>query len=119
MKEKVRMELETTYEKMRRLASENPVVVFTIKDCCMGHVVKCLLFSLGVAPTIIELDDKESGTEMHAVLHDLAATGDAHHHHEPAVFVGGEFLGGVQTLMSSHINGSLVPLLKDAGALWL
>jgi glutaredoxin 3 len=36
-----------------------------------------------------------------------------------AVFVGGKFLGGVETLMACHINGSLVPLLKDAEALWL
>lgn len=37
----------------------------------------------------------------------------------PAVFVGGKFLGGIETVMGCHINGSLVPLLKNAGALWL
>nr|CAD1841547.1 unnamed protein product [Ananas comosus var. bracteatus] len=31
----------------------------------------------------------------------------------------GKLLGGVEKVMSCHINGSLVPLLKQAGALWL
>ncbi|XBI45088.1 hypothetical protein VPH35_109633 [Triticum aestivum] len=37
----------------------------------------------------------------------------------PAVFVGGRLLGGLDRLMAVHIFGELVPILKDAGALWL
>uniref|UniRef100_R7WDJ7 Monothiol glutaredoxin-S5 n=1 Tax=Aegilops tauschii TaxID=37682 RepID=R7WDJ7_AEGTA len=37
----------------------------------------------------------------------------------PAVFVGGRLLGGLDRLMAVHISGELVPILKDAGALWL
>ncbi|XBH78156.1 hypothetical protein VPH35_104496 [Triticum aestivum] len=37
----------------------------------------------------------------------------------PAVFVGGRILGGLDWLMAVHISGELVPILKDAGALWL
>lgn len=37
----------------------------------------------------------------------------------PVVFIGGKLVGAMDTVMASHINGNLVPLLKDAGALWL
>lgn len=37
----------------------------------------------------------------------------------PAVFVGGKLVGGLDMLMAAHISGSLIPQLKEAGALWL
>ncbi|KAL1328512.1 hypothetical protein HN51_038352 [Arachis hypogaea] len=103
------------FEMVQQLASSNAVVVFSCSDCCMSTVVKRLLFSLGVGPTIVELDEHASGQAMEAALYQLSGTLQP----VPAVFVGGKFLGGVQTLMASHINGSLIPLLKEAGALWL
>ncbi|XP_021904815.1 glutaredoxin-C9-like [Carica papaya] len=108
--------METTYELVRQLAAENAVVVFSTSGCCMCTVAKRLLFGLGVGPTIIELDHHVAGSDIHSLLFHLAADGQQT---VPAIFVGGKFLGGVQTLMACHINGSLVPLLKDAGALWL
>ncbi|KAK7304081.1 hypothetical protein RJT34_15104 [Clitoria ternatea] len=103
-------------EKVHHLASCNAVVVFSMSDCCMSTVAKRLLFSLGVGPTVIELDQEDDGPGIRSVLYRFVG---AHQPVVPAVFVGGKFLGGVQTLMASHINGTLVPLLKDAGALWL
>ncbi|KAK6268455.1 hypothetical protein QUC31_012615 [Theobroma cacao] len=87
-----------------------------MSGCCMCTVAKRLLFGLGVGPTIIELDHHVSGPDIQAVLFQLAADG---RQPVPAVFVGGKFLGGIETLMACHINGTLVPLLKEAGALWL
>ncbi|XP_054800711.1 glutaredoxin-C9-like [Prosopis cineraria] len=101
---------------VHHLASTNAVVVFSFTTCCMSTVVKRLLFSLGVGPTIVELDQHAAGPDIHALLYRLS---DSHHPPVPAIFIGGNFLGGVQTLMASHINGTLVRLLKDAGALWL
>ena len=37
----------------------------------------------------------------------------------PVVFVGGKLVGGIERVIASHIGGTLVPLLKEAGALWL
>jgi glutaredoxin 3 len=37
----------------------------------------------------------------------------------PVVFVGGKLFGGLERVMATHITGELVPILKDAGALWL
>lgn len=111
------MKLETTYETVRQLATSNAVVVFSMSSCCMCTVAKRLLFGLGVGPTIVELDHHPAGPEIQTVLFHLAS--DGQHQPVPAVFVGGKFLGGIETLMACHINGTLVPLLKDAGALWL
>lgn len=117
--EQVALNMEAVCEKVSVLVSGNAVVVFTISGCCMCHVVKQLLFGLGVGPTIVELDRDTSGSDIHALLYRLAGGGGKRQQVVPAVFVGGKFLGGIETVMACHINGTLVPLLKQAGALWL
>ncbi|KAM0071585.1 putative thioredoxin-disulfide reductase [Helianthus debilis subsp. tardiflorus] len=110
--------METVYERVHHLANGNAVVVFSVSGCCMGHVAKQLLVGLGVGPTVVELDREAAGMEIHALLYRLA-TGKEQQQPIPAIFIGGKFLGGIETLIACHINGTLVPLLKDAGALWL
>uniref|UniRef100_A0A0D9WVI1 Cytochrome c domain-containing protein n=1 Tax=Leersia perrieri TaxID=77586 RepID=A0A0D9WVI1_9ORYZ len=106
------------YERVARMASGNAVVVFSHSGCCMCHVVKRLLLGLGVGPTVYELDGDEqlAGGDIQAALSQLLPPGQAP---VPVVFVGGRLLGGVEKVMACHINGTLVPLLKQAGALWL
>uniref|UniRef100_A0A7C9B062 Glutaredoxin domain-containing protein n=1 Tax=Opuntia streptacantha TaxID=393608 RepID=A0A7C9B062_OPUST len=112
------------YDKVRGVVGGSAVVVFTLSDCCMCHVAKQLLFGLGVSPTVIELGSG-SGDHPHiqALLHHLSGGGEEAAPPQalplPAIFIGGKFLGGIEALMACHINGSLVPLLKQAGALWL
>ncbi|KAJ8470151.1 hypothetical protein OPV22_024494 [Ensete ventricosum] len=118
----VMMKRSGPYERVARMASGNAVVVFSVSGCCMCHVVKRLLLGLGVGPTVYELDQLgKGGREIQAVLSHLlsAASPSVSAAAVPAVFVGGQLLGGVEKVMSCHINGSLVPLLKQAGALWL
>ncbi|XP_022777269.1 glutaredoxin-C9-like [Durio zibethinus] len=110
------MKLDNSCEIVRQLASTNAVVLFSMSGCCMCTVAKRLLFGLGVGPTIIELDHHVDGPDIQTVLFHLVANGQQP---VPAVFIGGKFLGGIETLMACHINGTLVPLLKEAGALWL
>ncbi|KAK5792351.1 hypothetical protein PVK06_033465 [Gossypium arboreum] len=113
-----RMNLEYPYEIVKQLASSNAVVLFSTSGSdCMCTVAKRLLLGLGVAPITIELDHHVAGPDIQAVLSRLAVDGSRQP--IPAVFVGGKFLGGIETLIASHINGTLIPLLKDAGALWL
>ncbi|KAK7284020.1 hypothetical protein RIF29_13771 [Crotalaria pallida] len=111
------LEMMSPYEMVHQLASSNAVVVFSTTDCCMSTVAKRLLFSLGVGPTVVELDQHAAGPAIKTVLFQLAGT--PRQQPVPAVFIGGNFLGGVEALMANHINGTLVPLLKEAGALWL
>ncbi|GMN43190.1 hypothetical protein TIFTF001_012396 [Ficus carica] len=114
--------MEVVYEMVGRMGACNAVVVFSKSRCCMCTVAKRLLFGLGVGPAVVELDEHVAGRDIEAVLSQLMGSGGGRGGGGgavPAVFVGGKFLGGVETLMACHINGTLVPLLKDAGALWL
>ncbi|KAF6997578.1 hypothetical protein CFC21_013786 [Triticum aestivum] len=93
-------------EAVRRAVAESPVLVVGRRGCCLSHVVERLLQGLGVNPAVHEVADE---AELAAAA--VVAL--------PAVFVGGRLLGGLDRLMAVHISGELVPILKDAGALWL
>ncbi|XP_073147233.1 glutaredoxin-C9-like [Henckelia pumila] len=98
-----------------RLVSENAVVVFARKDCCMCHVVRLLLHGHGVNPTVFDVD----GADEDDVVDELSRITGADGTKFPAVFVGGELLGGLEEVMGAHISGELVPRLREARALWL
>ncbi|XP_010555080.1 PREDICTED: glutaredoxin-C10-like [Tarenaya hassleriana] len=100
---------ETAEVKIRRLISEHPVIIFTrSSSCCMCHVMKKLLSTVGVHPTVIELDETE--------ISDAAATVS---HAPPAIFIGGACVGGLESLVALHLSGHLVPRLVQVGALWV
>ncbi|CAA6665792.1 unnamed protein product [Spirodela intermedia] len=110
---------------IRSLVAENPVLILSRGGCCMCHVVKRLLLGLGVNPVVCELDEDR---EEAAVMEELTGAPRSAERHQwltpappqlPAVFIGGRFMGGLDRLMAAHISGDLVPILKDAGALWL
>ena len=117
-------------QRIERLASENAVVIFSISTCCMCHAIKRLFCGMGVNPTVHELDEDPRGKEMEKALLRLlgtsgcyssaaAAASSSSSSAVPVVFIGGKLVGAMDRVMTSHINGSLVPLLKEAGALWL
>ncbi|KAK4423967.1 Glutaredoxin-C5 [Sesamum alatum] len=102
-------------ERVVRLASGSAVVIFSISSCCMCHAVKSLFCGMGVHPTVYELDQDPRGKEIERALTRLLGAGSA----LPVVFIGGRLVGAMDRVMALHINGTLVPLLKEAGALWL
>ncbi|KAL9246599.1 hypothetical protein vseg_020115 [Gypsophila vaccaria] len=104
-------------ERVARLASESAVVIFSVSSCCMCHAVKTLLCGMGVNPTVYELDHDPRGLDIQRAL--MRLLGLSSSPPVPVVFIGGKLVGAMDTVMASHINGSLVPLLKEAGALWL
>lgn len=108
--------VESPVDKIRRLTTENAVLIFSMTSCCMCHVVKRLLSSLGVHPAVCELDEEEEGAEMEKILRALVG---AQKSSVPAVFIGGNLIGGLDRVMAMHIEGDLVPKLKEAKALWL
>ncbi|XP_044494602.1 glutaredoxin-C1-like [Mangifera indica] len=107
--------MEDPMERVERLASESAVVIFSLSSCCMCHAVKRLFCGMGVNPTVYELDHDPRGKEIERALMRLLGSSSA----VPTVFIGGKLIGSMDRVMASHINGSLVPLLKEAGALWL
>ncbi|KAI8527895.1 hypothetical protein RHMOL_Rhmol12G0109600 [Rhododendron molle] len=102
-------------ERVVRLASESAVVIFSVSTCCMCHAVKRLFCGMGVSPAVYELDQHPMGKEIERVLVRLLGNTPT----VPVVFIGGKLVGAMDRVMASHINGTLVPLLKEAGALWL
>ncbi|CAI9787944.1 unnamed protein product [Fraxinus pennsylvanica] len=105
-----------------KLVAENPVVVFARSGCCMCHVVKLLLQGHGVNPTMFDINEQnEAATieEFSKIIDNPEEKADRPPPPFPAVFVGGNFFGGLDEVMAAHISGELVPLLRKAGALWL
>ncbi|KAL3655952.1 Glutaredoxin-C5 [Castilleja foliolosa] len=104
-------------ERVVRLASGSAVVIFSMSTCCMCHAVKRLFCGMGVNPTVYELDQdpRGGGREIERALSQLLGSGSA----VPVVFIGGKLVGSMERVMAAHISGNLVPLLKQAGALWL
>ncbi|XP_030528796.1 glutaredoxin-C9 [Rhodamnia argentea] len=113
---------------VRRAATENAVIVIGRRGCCMCHVAKRLLLGLGVNPAVYEIDDGDEGVVIKELKSMIRADdkdqngGDSDNDQKlqfPAVFVGGRLFGGLEKMMATHISGELVPILREAGALWL
>ncbi|XP_074568578.1 glutaredoxin-C9-like [Curcuma longa] len=103
---------------VRAAVAESPVVVVGARGCCMCDVARRLLLGLGVNPAMCEIGE---GAEDAAAMMEAAAAagGGGRSAVQPLVFVGGRLLGGLDRLVTVHITGELVPILKEAGALWL
>ncbi|KAE8671321.1 Monothiol glutaredoxin-S9 [Hibiscus syriacus] len=94
-------------DKVARLASEKGVVLFSKSSCCMCYAVKILFQELGVTPMIHELDQDPEGWEMEKALMRLGCNGPV-----PAIFIGGKLVGSTNEIMSLHLSGGLMPMLK-------
>ncbi|KAM7527100.1 hypothetical protein LguiB_030510 [Lonicera macranthoides] len=97
-----------------RLGAEKPVVIFSKSSCCMSHTIKTLIYSFGANLSVYELDDLSNRQQMERELKALGCKPGV-----PAVFIGQELIGGANEIMSLHVCGKLVPLLKRANAIWL
>ncbi|KAL2321113.1 hypothetical protein Fmac_030082 [Flemingia macrophylla] len=102
-----------------RMVLEKPVMVIGTRGCCMCHVVQKLLQGLGVNPPVYEVDEGDEAAVADELSRKIVGGDDGGRVHFPAVFVGGKLFGGLERVMATHISGELVPMLKDAGALWL
>ncbi|KAL3582965.1 hypothetical protein D5086_017297 [Populus alba] len=96
-------------ERVTNLASERPVVIFSKSTCCMCHTIKTLFNEFGVSVAVHELDEMPRGREIEQALSRFGCPT------LPAVFIGGELVGGanegVQVLLcfaSFHPLGLLV-----------
>ena len=101
-------------EMITKMVLERPVVIYSKSSCCMSHTVKTLLCDFGANPAVHELDEVPRGREIEQALLRLGCSPAV-----PAIFIGGELVGGANEVMSLHLNGSLIPMLKQAGALWV
>ncbi|KAL2931697.1 Glutaredoxin-C9 [Bienertia sinuspersici] len=112
-----------TLSMMEGLVKENPVIVFGKRGCCMCHVVRKLLLGLGVNPPVFQIDSHLNESFLLNSFtnnnNDSENNNNVSNLQFPVVFVGGELFGGLEKVMATHLSGELVPILKQAGALWL
>ncbi|KAL6968441.1 Monothiol glutaredoxin-S9 [Sarracenia purpurea var. burkii] len=94
-------------DKVIRLASENGVVIFSKSTCCLSYAVNILFHEIGVIPVVHEIDHDPEGREMEKALLRLGCSAPV-----PAVFIGGNLVGTTNEVMSLHLSGALVQLLK-------
>ncbi|KAL3725445.1 hypothetical protein ACJRO7_030467 [Eucalyptus globulus] len=96
------------------LVQDKPVVIFSRSTCCMSHTVKSLILSYGANPTVYELDQMPNRNQIERALVQLGRREVV-----PTVFIGQKYIGGANELMSHQVRGTLVPLLREARAIWL
>ncbi|KAJ4870224.1 Glutaredoxin-C13 [Raphanus sativus] len=94
-------------DKVMRMSSEKGVVIFTKSSCCLCYAVQILFRDLRVQPTIHEIDNDPDCREIENALLRIGCSTAV-----PAVFVGGKLVGSTNEVMSLHLSGSLVPLIK-------
>ncbi|KAK1387614.1 Monothiol glutaredoxin-S2 [Heracleum sosnowskyi] len=101
-------------ERITKMVAERPVVIFSKTNCCISHTVKSLLHDFGVNPVVYELDEIPRGRDIETALAMLGRNPVV-----PAVFIGGELVGGANEVMSLHLQRNLRPMLTRAGAMWV
>ncbi|KAL0745928.1 hypothetical protein Bca101_101555 [Brassica carinata] len=94
-------------DKVMRMSSERGVVIFTKSSCCLCYAVQILFRDLRVQPTIYEIDTDPDCREIEKALLRIGCSTAV-----PAVFVGGKLVGSTNEVMSLHLSGSLVPLIR-------
>ncbi|KAK1405264.1 Glutaredoxin domain-containing protein [Heracleum sosnowskyi] len=113
----VALKAPTKEDELKKMVSQNAVIVFGKRGCCMIHVVTRLLQGQGVNPAVYEIDDKDENDVVSQLKKFDAGKDDKLQ--LPAVFIGGQLFGGLDRIMATHISGELIPVLKQARALWL
>lgn len=99
---------------VKRLGSEDPVVIFSKSSCCISHSIKSLIRNFGANPTVYELDELPNGVEMENALVELGRNPSV-----PTVFIGKKLIGGANEVMSLNVKGKLKPMLIKAKAIWV
>lgn len=95
--------------KVKNLIAKHKLLVFSKTTCGFCASVKSKLASIGVTPTIVELNEVSDGVDMQAELHALTGQRTV-----PSVFVGGQHIGGCDATVKLIDDGSFQMLLKNA-----
>ncbi|KAG6429163.1 hypothetical protein SASPL_107206 [Salvia splendens] len=95
-------------EKIVKLASENGILIFSKSTCCLCYAVQILFKELRVQPRIVEIDTIPDGVEIEKALKRLGSSCPL-----PSVFIGGKLVGSTNEVISLHLSGNLVQLLRQ------
>ncbi|XP_077239875.1 glutaredoxin-C1-like [Tasmannia lanceolata] len=100
-------------DRVLKLAEQNSVVIFSMSSCCMCHTIKRLFYEMGANPAIYELDKVTRGNEMAGALTNLMGRSPP----VPVVYIGNQLIGSNKEVFSRQMDGTLIKLLLDAGAI--
>ncbi|KAK9070079.1 hypothetical protein SSX86_010478 [Deinandra increscens subsp. villosa] len=96
-------------DKIQTLILENGVVVFSKSTCCLCYAVIMLFQELGVQLVVHEVDHDPEGWEIeNALVNQMGCNIPP----VPAVFIGGNLVGSTNEVMSLHLRGALIPLIR-------
>ncbi|OIT34436.1 PREDICTED: monothiol glutaredoxin-S6-like [Nicotiana attenuata] len=97
-----------------KLGAASPVVIFSKSSCCISRSIETLIRSFGAHPIVYELDKYPSGKQLEKALIKLGCQPSVR-----AVFIGNEFIGGSNKIMSLNVRSKLKQLLIRANAIWV
>lgn len=80
----------------------------------MSHTVKALIRSFGAEPIVIEIDKMANGHQIERALIQLGCRPSV-----PAVFIGQQFIGGTDEVISLNVQNKLAPMLLKASAIFI
>ncbi|KAL6214823.1 hypothetical protein ACLB2K_014255 [Fragaria x ananassa] len=91
------------------------VVIFSRSTSDMSHSIVSLITGYGANPTVYELDQIPNGQAIErALVEQLKCEPSV-----PAVFIGQQFVGGTNQVMTLQLRNQLAPKLLAANAIWL
>lgn len=96
------------------MVERRPLVMFSRSSCAMCHTIKSLMRHFGANLTVYELDQLQNGRQIEAALLQMGCRPGV-----PAVYIGQQFVGGADAVMSLHLQSRLVPMLIAAGAIFI
>ncbi|XP_058740706.1 monothiol glutaredoxin-S6-like [Vicia villosa] len=96
------------------LTENKAVVIFSKSTCIMSHTVQALMRNFGAEPIIIEIDKMANGYQIERALIQLGCRPSV-----PAVFIGQQFIGGTDEVISLNVQNKLAPLLLKARAIFI
>lgn len=81
----------------------------------MSHSIKSLIIGYGANPTVYELDQIPNGQVIErALVEQLNCQPSV-----PAVYIGQQFVGGANQVMTLQLRNQLAPRLIAANAIWV
>ncbi|CAO2839639.1 unnamed protein product [Amaranthus hypochondriacus] len=99
---------------VKDLVQERPVVIFSKTNCPVSHSMIQLISGFGANPTVYELDQLPNGRDIERIIQMMGCKPIV-----PCIFIGGNFVGGPNDVLSLQVQGRLAQMLMDAGAIWL
>ncbi|KAG9401577.1 hypothetical protein AC1031_009445 [Aphanomyces cochlioides] len=100
--------VEPSENAVQELIQTSPVVFFSKSYCPMCTRVKEVFDDMDIKPLTIELDDLETGDDIHSVLVEMTSLRTV-----PNVFINGKHIGGCDSVMKLVKSNKLLDTINQ------